>query len=110
MPTVIPGKLKLKGSSVGDKKKKKVKKRTRDEEEVTSSANSSSSSTLKEDPDAFLTDTQRKFEQKKRKAELDKAKDVIGTTYRDRVEKFNYNLSVKSEHNDIPRISAAGNG
>ena len=69
-----------------------------------------SSAAAVSDPDEFLTDTQRKFEQKKRKSELAKAKDVVGSTYRDRVEQLNYDLSIMSEHNDIPRISAAGNG
>jgi protein FAM32A len=120
MPTFTGGKLKLKGSSSDDKKKKK-KKRSREERESvthtdTSSSNSSkeeksiSSTAYSHDPDEHLTDSQRKFEQKKRKAELSSAKNIVGTTYRDRVELFNYNLSVMSEHNDIPRISAAGNG
>ena len=133
MPTVIPGKLKLKGA--GGPEKKKKKKRSRDERDNTirdsqvsfgtqegdksngtsSSSSSSSSSSGNthieiDNPDEFLTETQKKFEQKKIKLELEKAKSVIGTTYRDRVEQLNYELSIKSEHNDIPRISAAGNG
>lgn len=118
MPTYISGKLKLKGLSNGDKKKKKKNKRTRDELEDVDGKDATASTTITttktedalSDPDEFLTESQRKFEQKKRKAELAKAKEVVGTTYRDRVEKFNYDLSVMSEHNDIPRISAAGNG
>ena len=118
MPTFIPGKLKLKGSN-GDKKKKKKNKRSREERDeatisdTTQDNNNSTDATttsVTTDPDEYLTESQRKFEQKKRKAELAKAKEVIGTTYRDRVEQFNYDLSVMSEHNDIPRISAAGNG
>jgi protein FAM32A len=129
MPTVIPGKLKLKGA--GGPEKKKKKKRSRDERDNTirdsqvsfgtqegdkSNGSSSSSSSSRnthieiDNPDEFLTETQKKFEQKKIKLELEKAKSVIGTTYRDRVEQLNYELSIKSEHNDIPRISAAGNG
>ena len=121
MPTVVPGKLKLKGLSKNDKKKKK--RRRRDDESESQKESSSSTNhndntdntslTTKEtllDYDEFLTDTQKKFEQKKRKIELMKAKEVSATTYRDRVEKFNYELSIKSEHNDIPRVSAAGNG
>jgi protein FAM32A len=124
MPTVIPGKLKLKGA--GGPEKKKKKKRSRDERDNTirdsqvsfgtqegdkSSSSSSGNTHIEIDnPDEFLTETQKKFEQKKIKLELEKAKSVIGTTYRDRVEQLNYELSIKSEHNDIPRISAAGNG
>lgn len=122
MPTFIPGKLKLKGassSSNGDKKKKKAKRNREDHDESKNTSSDNISSTVTTtttldddttDPDEFLTETQRKFEQKKRKVELAKAKGAIGVSYRDRVEQFNYDLSVMSEHNDIPRISAAGNG
>ena len=34
----------------------------------------------------------------------------VGTTFRERVEDFNMRLSKMTEHNDVPRISAAGNG
>ena len=117
MPTVIPGKLKLKGVSSTSDKKKKKKKRNREEsdrdrdhedpkvEEITTGASSSNTNS-----DAFLTESQRKFEQKRRKTDLQKAKHITQTTYRERVEKFNYDLSIMSEHNDIPRVSAAGNG
>eukprot|EP00603_Paraphysomonas_imperforata_P010554 CAMPEP_0114470598 /NCGR_PEP_ID=MMETSP0104-20121206/11353_1 /TAXON_ID=37642 ORGANISM="Paraphysomonas imperforata, Strain PA2" /NCGR_SAMPLE_ID=MMETSP0104 /ASSEMBLY_ACC=CAM_ASM_000202 /LENGTH=113 /DNA_ID=CAMNT_0001644365 /DNA_START=21 /DNA_END=362 /DNA_ORIENTATION=- len=113
MPTVIPGKLKLKGASSDTKKKKK--KRSREEREESSSGISTTKATdssisAGSNPDEFLTESQKKFEQKRIKTELDKAKKIVGTTYRDRVEQLNYELSIKSEHNDIPRISAAGNG
>jgi protein FAM32A len=35
---------------------------------------------------------------------------AVEITHRMKVEKFNEGLSNLSEHNDIPRISAAGNG
>lgn len=119
MPTVVPGKLKLKGFNKKKKKKRTRNEREEEEEEergeqhTSSSSSSSRTTTTKQEtinPDDFLTETQRKFEQKKRKIDLAKAKEANNTTYRDRVEKFNYDLSIKSEHNDIPRISAAGNG
>ena len=37
-------------------------------------------------------------------------KDLTATTHREKVEKFNAKLATMSEHNDIPRVSAAGNG
>ena len=119
MPTVIGGKLKLKGAS--DKKKKR-KKRQREEEEELGNKSDGTKETLssykdnntdedeQNDSDSFLTESQRKFEQKRRKAELANAKKIVKKSYRDRVEEFNHSLSVMSEHNDIPRVSAAGNG
>jgi protein FAM32A len=62
------------------------------------------------DSEKHLTAAQRKHESKKRKLEGNRAKDIIEGSYRDRIEKFNLKLSTMSEHNDIPRISAAGNG
>ncbi len=37
-------------------------------------------------------------------------KKVLSKTHRERIDEFNQYLSVLTEHNDIPRVSAAGNG
>ena len=37
-------------------------------------------------------------------------KKLVKQTYRDRLNEFNEKLSKQSDHNDIPRVSAAGNG
>ena len=57
-----------------------------------------------------LTESQKKH--LKRKEELEKVnmKKTIDMGYRERVEAFNAKLSTLTEHNDIPRVSAAGNG
>jgi protein FAM32A len=38
------------------------------------------------------------------------AKEVASKSYRERIEEYNQKLSTTTEHNDIPRVSAAGNG
>jgi protein FAM32A len=37
-------------------------------------------------------------------------KDLTAQTHREKVETFNAKLGSLTEHNDIPRVSAAGNG
>ena len=101
MPTVIKGKLKLKGSS-DSKKRKRV-------EEPPSAV-----TTMKPEPtpdsDDHLTKAQRKHKEKLLEMEKKQIKSQIAKTYRDRVDELNAKLSTMTEHNDIPRISAAGNG
>ena len=47
------------------------------------------------------------FRQLREKQELEK---VASKSHRDRIEEFNEKLGNLTEHNDIPRVSAAGNG
>ena len=113
-PVVLGGKLKLKGSS-GESKKRKagvqevanLEGGSRSTESPTIAATDYAVEPVK--PTTFLTETQRKQQEKKLKMDLQSAKSNVAT-YRDRVEQFNYKLATTTEHNDIPRISAAGNG
>ena len=124
-PIVIGGKLKLKGSSVAGKKRKvedgeSAGKTSSSSSSATTTATTSSSSSSPSasaaaaaalsKADSFLTDAQRRHKQKKLELEAKEAKHLVQTTYRDRIEDFNYRLATTTEHNDIPRISAAGNG
>lgn len=93
-PVVVKGKLNLKGS--GGKKRKAPE----------SSAPPPSSSAAE---GVRLTDAQLKH-RRKTEADSQQTKRVAGQSYRERVETFNLKLSRQTEHNDIPRISAAGNG
>lgn len=128
---VIGGKLKLKGQSTAskrpideaavtatamdadaDRQANKQRKPSIDElqSKDTSSALSSSSSGGG-GREVYLTEAQRRHRLKK--AELLKTRDLkkLGSTsYRERLESFNTRLAKTTEHNDIPRISAAGNG
>jgi protein FAM32A len=130
-PVVIGGKLKLKGS--GNNKTKVVNsstetstssslgKRSLDASsstttnttttEASSTTSSSSSGNSKEDKeDVHLTEAQKRFKAKRAEIESKRARELAKTSFRDRVEDFNMRLSKMTEHNDIPRVSAAGNG
>ena len=115
------GKLKLKGTSssdVGKKKKRKVSKENEIEDsglKIPSSSSSSSSSSMEMKstelkPEDYLTKAELRFLKKKEEADARTAKNLVKHTYRERVENFNVKLATATEHNDIPRISAAGNG
>jgi len=112
-PLVVGGKLKLKGSSSSSKPKRdsselasSVGKR-QVEEVVTSEATDATSSG---NNDIHLTEAQKRFKKKKQEMDDKQAKKLAKTTFRDRMEEFNIKLSKLTEHNDIPRVSAAGNG
>lgn len=57
-----------------------------------------------------LTDAQRRHLQKKKQIQSTTIKRLASVSYRERLDKFNLKLAQSTEHNDIPRISAAGNG
>lgn len=117
-PHVVGGKLKLKGSggSSGGVKRS-----------VLSSSNSTSQATTPQSQEVdvpresekkvaklateeFLTPSQKRHQQRKIEKEREEAKKLSKTSFRDRVDIFNNKLAAMTEHNDIPRISAAGNG
>ena len=122
--TVIGGKLKFKGSkSSSSSSSTKPKQLITTTKPVTSSAassldaqpnsssSSSSSNNHKKTADSeYLTEAQRRHRDKKLELESRTDKKLTTTTYRDRVEMFNAKLGRMTEHNDIPRVSAAGNG
>ena len=60
--------------------------------------------------DEFLTPSQLAHKKKARAKEIDIAKDRAAISYRQRINEFNKKLASTTEHNDIPRVSAAGNG
>jgi protein FAM32A len=125
-PVVIGGKLKLKGSSGTSSAGKKRRKRDREEElpaAVATGAKKSSkgeehagekegivTGSLAAQPEMFMTESQRKYMKRKEEIEARNAKKIVGQSYRERIEGYNHKLSQMSEHNDIPRVSAAGNG
>jgi protein FAM32A len=110
---VVGGKLKFKGSKGSEKKSKSS--------EGSSKAMPSSVSDQKKEPSnssisgdkkpvIFMTEAQRIHKEKRMATEEKELKKFIKTTHRDRIEMFNMRLGQMTEHNDIPRISAAGNG
>lgn len=101
----IGGKLRLKGDKKSGEKGKKRSISEDNEHKI-----SESPEIVNIDTSSILTETQKKHMAKKLKMESEKSADLVKTTYRERVENFNVKLSTLTEHNDIPRVSAAGNG
>mmetsp|Transcript_21175 Transcript_21175/g.29943 ORF Transcript_21175/g.29943 Transcript_21175/m.29943 type:complete len:123 (-) Transcript_21175:277-645(-) len=119
-PLFLGGSLSFKG----DKKKKRAKKKNRkskhqrrDEqsEAITQRLNGHAPEEdpvvgIDPDEDDDMTDAERralKYRLEKEKKDLEK---VAAKSHRERVEEFNQKLGELTEHNDIPRVSAAGNG
>lgn len=65
---------------------------------------------LKVGKNSSLTEAQKRHKVRMKTVEEREVKAVSSKSYRERIEEFNYKLSTTTEHNDIPRISAAGNG
>ena len=122
----VGGALKIKGIDFKRKKssKKKKKKRKREEEEgggdESAAAAAASSSTAgggeeqeepaEEDPADFMTDAERRYHKTMKQRASQAAQSAVTKTHREKVEDFNFLLDNLTEHNDIPRVSAAGNG
>ena len=56
------------------------------------------------------TDAERRHKKRSLAKQKEVLKEVVKKTHRERVDDFNEKLGSLTEHNDIPRISAAGNG
>ena len=63
----------------------------------------------KKEDEIELTAAQKRHKQKLLELEK-KNKAAYLLSFRDKIENFNTKLSKLTEHNDIPRVSAAGNG
>ena len=60
--------------------------------------------------DDRLTETQRRHIARQKERDKKNIKNLVSKSHRERIDEFNQYLSVLTEHNDIPRVSAAGNG
>mmetsp|Transcript_5068 Transcript_5068/g.6674 ORF Transcript_5068/g.6674 Transcript_5068/m.6674 type:complete len:145 (-) Transcript_5068:277-711(-) len=134
---VLGGKLKLKGMGLKTKKKKKKSKKRKLSDEEANLANGSESNGLdgefvgteeeqathetaavedEEEDMQGLTKSQRSFLKRQKKKIVDEKVNksyrqrIELQSYRQRIEELNSRLSTMTEHNDIPRVSAAGNG
>ena len=108
----IGGSLSFKGDKKKSKKKKKTKTKhkLRDEGhavEETINQNPLSGSDVDDDE---LTSAERKALKFKRLREREENKKIAQKSHRERVEALNDKLGSMTELNDIPRVSAAGNG
>jgi len=57
-----------------------------------------------------MTDAERKALKRRQEREQKELEQLVQKSHRERVEEFNEKLASQTEHNDIPRVSAAGNG
>jgi protein FAM32A len=124
-PAVVPGKLKFKSSGGGGGSSSSnvskaakgppvavptgesvLKKRKIEEQQETEETEASHTAETK----VHLTEAQKRFKQRQQEREKTEAKKYATSNFRDRVDEFNQKLSKLTEHNDIPRVSAAGNG
>lgn len=113
-PLVMGGKLKLKGSSTSSSSSSmrhtsSSSSASKEQSRSTTVSNVNSSSDYIPVQD-YLTEAQKKHNQKMLEKQEKDAKKLSSTSFRDRIDQFNSKLSRMTEHNDIPRISAAGNG
>lgn len=111
-PLVMGGKLKLKRSGGSSAPKRTAV--TVSTGSTSPKANEKSEVTTTKEPSPrgleHLTVTQRRHFERKIEKEKEEAKKLSKTSFRERVDQFNNKLAQLTEHNDIPRISAAGNG
>ena len=113
---VVGGKLKFKGSKGSSKKSAKTEEHTTKTMPTSSRDLNVETTTVRSSVDAaksstvFMTEAQRIHREKRMAMEEKELKKFIKTPHRDRIEMFNMRLGQMTEHNDIPRISAAGNG
>jgi protein FAM32A len=111
--SVIGGKLKFKS----DKNSKKIKRssanndanfKKNEKNHIASSSNNATEDVLQNVD--YLTEAQKKHIEKKKKSEIADLKKTIRISFREKIENFNNKLATLTEHNDIPRVSADGNG
>ncbi|KAG5183728.1 hypothetical protein JKP88DRAFT_348567 [Tribonema minus] len=123
--SVVGGKLSLKTKSLFKGNKKRKAKKAEDgagqssepaapaqaaAQEEQSEGKQKQQRETEVDPDEFLTPAQKRYKQQKASQDEKRIKAIVKMTHRDRIEEFNSTLASMTEHNDIPRISAAGNG
>ena len=116
-PTFLGGKLNLKGSKKNAKKKKRKSSKAKLDKSNAASDGihkeqkiSDESIALHEDIDDDLTEAEKRALRFKKEQEERDFEKIGSKSHRERVEEFNTKLSELTELNDIPRVSAAGNG
>ncbi|ETV66638.1 hypothetical protein H257_16944 [Aphanomyces astaci] len=106
---VMGGKLSLKGLPLSKKSKKKRKREHAEETEEKSDVVKKQETEVLV-PIAAMTPAQKKHQKFKAKREEEDIKKQASKTYRERVDEYSQYLGNLSEHHDVPRVSAAGNG
>ena len=106
----IGGSLSFKGDKKKSKKKKKTKTKHKLKDEGHAVEERIDQNPLSDDDDDELTSAERKALKFKRLREREENKKIAQKSHRERVEALNDKLGSMTELNDIPRVSAAGNG
>jgi protein FAM32A len=91
----------------GDKKKKHKKKKQSVKHEIDERE---SEIIVNTNDDDGLTEAERKALKRRLERERIDAEKTAQMSHRERIEEFNTKLASLTELNDIPRVSAAGNG
>ncbi|KAL7574538.1 hypothetical protein ACA910_015893 [Epithemia clementina (nom. ined.)] len=106
------GALSFKGDSTGTKAKKK-KSKTKHQPNKHDSTAVPKHSVVVDDQvvvDDDKTEAERKALARKKERERKDLEKLAQKSHRETIEEFNEKLGQLTEHNDIPRVSAAGNG
>ncbi|VEU41743.1 unnamed protein product [Pseudo-nitzschia multistriata] len=115
----LGGALSFKGDKKKSKKKSKkskVKHKLKDEEATakisreTEIPHHNRDDVLLSDDEDELTDAEKKALKFKKERQQEENKKIAAQSHRERVEALNEKLGNMTELNDIPRVSAAGNG
>jgi protein FAM32A len=110
MPTAFTGgALSFKGEKKKKKKAKKKESQTKHKLEKDGSSSSVPVPPVVDPLDDMTPAERRAMERKKERLRIDNEK-LAQKSHRERIEAFNEKLGSATEHNDIPRVSAAGNG
>ena len=109
------GSLSFKGEKKKSKKKSKTTKHKSEEKEVVSvvvaASNHNDDIGVEEEEDhEDMTEAERKALKRKLERQREDNKKIALKSHRERVEELNDHLGSLTELNDIPRVSAAGNG
>ncbi|KAG7402332.1 hypothetical protein PHYBOEH_000040 [Phytophthora boehmeriae] len=114
MENVKRGKLKLKNSGglkvASSHKHKKSKKKSKRRAEEQSERVAEGAEKKEELEMTDLTPAQRRHAEHQKKREQEEIEKAASKTYRERIEDLNQYLGSLTEHHDVPRVSAAGNG
>jgi protein FAM32A len=97
----------------GEKRKKAKRKSRKSKHKIDEEKKEKEShvpAVLQEEDDDDLTEAERKALKRKLEKERQDLEKVAAKSHRERIEEFNEKLGNLTEHNDIPRVSAAGNG
>ena len=96
----------------GDKKKSKKKKKSKTKHKLKNEGDVAKlpPPSDEDDVDDELTEAERKALKFKKRRQQEESKKIAQQSHRERVETLNEKLGNMTELNDIPRVSAAGNG